>query len=64
MTGESEQEQTEPTEARSPFSLFPPVKIKLPTLRPYDPRDLIEYTARQMRLRNWIVCLLLFYLTQ
>jgi hypothetical protein len=34
------------------------------SLVPYNPRDLIEYTARQMRLRNWFWCLMIFYLTR
>lgn len=33
-------------------------------LRPYDPKDLVEYVARHQRLRNWFWCLLIFYLTR
>ncbi len=30
----------------------------------YDPNDLIEFTARRERLRNWLWAMILFFLTR
>ena len=63
MTGEIEQKLTKATKGPL-FPSLPSVKIKLPGLRPYDPRDLIEYSARHARIRNWLWLSLLFFLTR